>query len=87
MYPSIKAAFSRSVITAIIKVEMKDSPGRSGGAGILSLYHCMGTSRTSLLVEQLFRGTPLKFNIQVRIEDLTFDAERRLFMDNAFPDN
>ena len=76
MYPAIRVALSRSGTTAVIKIEMGDCPGRLGGAGILSLYHYMGASRISFLVEQLFRGTPLGFSIKVGIEDLTLDAGR-----------
>ena len=74
MFPAIKVALPRSVITSVIKEEMRDAPGRSGGAGILLLYHYMGTSRKYLLVEQLFTSTLLGFSIQVCIEDLTLDA-------------
>ena len=34
----------------------------------------MGTSRTSKLVEELFRGTPLGFGMKMCIEDLVLDA-------------
>ena len=76
MYPAIKSVLPRSGIKAVIKAEMRDGPGRSGGAGILSLYQYMEISRTSLLVGQIFRGTPLGFSIKVGIEDLTLDAVR-----------
>ena len=76
MFPVIKVALLRSGVKSIIKGETRNGPGRSGGAGIISLYHYMGTSQTSLLVEQLFRNTPLGFSIKVDIEDLTLDAGR-----------
>ena len=86
MYPAIEAALPRSGISASIAVEIRDRPGITGGAGALSLYHSMGTSRTSLLVEQLFRGTPLEFYMKVVIEDLVMDAGKYgLLWDTPFP--
>ena len=76
MYLAIESAFPRSGIISVIKSEMRDGPGISDVEGILSLYHYMGTSRTSLLAEQLFRGTPFGFSIKVGIEDLTLDSGR-----------
>ena len=40
----------------------------------MSLFHYMGTSRTSILVENIFRDTPLGKNIRVCIEDIVIDA-------------
>ena len=63
MYLSIKAALINSGIASIIVGDIRDGPGRSCGAGVLSLYHCIGNSRISLLVKQLFRDTSLGFII------------------------
>ena len=74
MWPAIKAALPRSGIASVIAGKIRDGPGGSGGSGSLSLYHYMGTSRTSKLVEELFRGTPLGFGMKMCIEDLVLDA-------------
>ena len=41
----------------------------------MSLFHYMGTSRTSIRVEHIFRDTPLGEKIRVCIEDIVIDAE------------
>ena len=74
MYPAIQAALPKSGITSCIATEIRDGPSRSGGVGALSLFHYMGTSRTSILVEHVFRDTPLGKNIRVCIEDIVLDA-------------
>ena len=76
MCPAIRAVSPKSGISASMVVDIRDNPGKSGGLGTISLYYYMGTTTTSLLVEQLFRGTPLGFSIRVGIEDLVIDAGR-----------
>ena len=51
MYPAIKVDLPKSGLASVIAGGIRDGLGRFGGAGLLSLYHYMGTSRTSLLVE------------------------------------
>ena len=51
---------------------MKDQS--SLGAGVLSPYHFIGTSRTSCIVEQINRGLPLGDIILLTIEDLVIDS-------------
>ena len=60
----------------MIVAEIRDGSGSSGGVGALSLFHHMGIYRTVLLVEQLFRGPQLGFNIQVGIKNLALDTGR-----------
>ena len=74
MYPAIKAALPKSGMTSTICTEVRDGPSQSGGGGVLSLFHFMGTSRTSFLVEHSFRNTPLGNSIRVCIEDIVLDA-------------
>ena len=52
MYPSIKAALPRARIAANLNTTFRDSPVGSLGAGVISLYHTMGTSRTAYIIEQ-----------------------------------
>ena len=75
-YPAIKAALPKSGISGVMTIEIRDGPTCTGGAGVLSIYHYMGSSRTSLLVEQLLRDTPLGNNIRVCIENMILDAGR-----------
>jgi len=74
MYPAIKAALPKSGITSTICTEIRDGPSQSGGGGVISLFHYMGTARTSVLVEHVFRNTPLGNGIRVCIEDIVIDA-------------
>ena len=76
MYPALKSALPKSGIAACIAGKVRDGPSISGGAGALSLYHYMGTSRTALLAEQLYRDTPLGFEMKTCIEDLVVDTGR-----------
>ena len=74
IYPEIKAALPKSGMASVMATEIRDGPSFSGGAGVLALFHYMGTSRTSLLLEQLFRDTLLGFGIRVCAEDFVLDA-------------
>lgn len=76
MCPALKAALTRSGISSKIAGQIRDNPSGSGGASTLSLFHYMGTARTSLFVEQLFRGTSLGFSIITCIDDLVLDTGR-----------
>ena len=59
MYPAVKAALPRSGITATLATYVREGPVGSLGAGIISLYHYMGTARTACLVDQLYLKPPL----------------------------
>lgn len=81
MYPVIKVALPKCGIVSVIGGNISNGPGRSGGARScpyiiiwLSLYHYMRISRTSLLVAQLFRDTPLGCIIKFCIADLVMDT-------------
>ena len=76
MYPALKSALPKSGIAACIAGKVRDGPSKSGGAGALSLYHYMGTSRTALLAEQIYRNTPLGFEMKACVEDLVVDTGR-----------
>ena len=53
---------------------MRDGPIYSLGSGCLSFFHYMGTSRTSIVMEQITHKTPLCNIILINIEDLVIDA-------------
>ena len=76
MSPAIRAALPKAGIVATLETAMRDWPINSLGCGVLSLYHFMGTSRTSCLVEQLAHNTPLGIIFRVNIEDLVIDSGR-----------
>ena len=76
IYPAFKAALPKSRISGVMTTEIRDGPAYTGGSEVLSLYHYMGTSRTFLLVEQLFRDTSLGNIISVCIEVMVLDAVR-----------
>ena len=80
MWPVIKAALPKSGISSVIAGKIRDGPGGSGGAGALALFHYMGTSRTSLLFEKLFRGTPLGLSMRGCIENIVMDTGRYGFL-------
>ena len=70
MFPAVKAALPRSGICATISTAIRDGPRTSGGLGTLSLWDYQGTSRSSYLVENRFRGTPLGSMMKILIEDI-----------------
>ena len=74
MYPAIKAALPKAGISAHISKCIRDGPIGSGGSGVLSLYNYQGTSRTSMLVEQVNKKTPTGLFLLTCIEDLVLDA-------------
>ena len=76
MYLSIIAAPPKSRISEVMITDVRDVSTYTGGAGVLSLYHYMETSRMSLLKEQLFIDTSLGKNIRVYIKDMVLDAGR-----------
>jgi len=74
MYPAIKAALPKAGITSNIAADIRDGPSLSGGSGLLSLFHYSGTSRTSMIVEQVARRTPTGMFLLTCIEDLVLDS-------------
>ena len=74
MYPAIKVALPKCGMASVMSMDIRDGPSISGGVGALALFHYMSTSITSLLLEQLFRDTPLGYGIRVCIGDLVLDA-------------
>ena len=74
MYPAIKAALPKAGISAHISKYIRDGPIGSGGLGVLSLYNYQGTSRTSMLVEQVNKMTPTGLFLLTCIEDMVLDA-------------
>ena len=59
MYPALKAVLPKSGITVNVEGAMRDGPSGPLGGDILSLFHYMGTSRNSCLIEQMEHDTPL----------------------------
>ena len=74
MFPAIKAALPKSGISSTIATDIRDGPISSFGCGVLSLYHFMGTIRTSCMTEQLMQNTPLGQIIRINIEDLVIES-------------
>ena len=74
MWPALQAALPKSGITSYISTEYRDGPRDYGGAGCLSLFHCQGTTRTSMVVELIHRKTPAGFFLLLCIEDVVLDA-------------
>ena len=74
MYPAIKAALPRAGIVANIGTTIRNAPSLSLGVGIISLYHFLGTSRTTCLLDQLFHKTPLGDILTLNIEDVILEA-------------
>ena len=74
MFPAIRAALPRAGIASSISVEFRDGPVDSLGVGILSLYHFSGTSRCSILMDQLHKKTHLGNIMMSNIEDIILDT-------------
>ena len=74
MWPAIRAALPKSGITSKIAADIRDGPSINGGGGVLSLFHFQGTSRTSMIVEQVPRGTPTGKFLLTCIEDLVLES-------------
>ena len=58
MAPALQAALPRAGINSSISVPIRNCPIAYGGAGVLSLFDYQGTSRTSMLVEQVSKRSP-----------------------------
>ena len=74
MFPAIRAALPKAGIASCISTEFRDGPITSLGAGVLSLFNYMGTSRTACLVDQIGKETQLGVIMKCNIEDLVLDA-------------
>ena len=57
MFPAIRTALPKAGIASSISCEFRDGTIDKLGAGVLSLYHFSGTSRTSILIDQLHKKT------------------------------
>ena len=66
-------ALPKSGITSQIVADIQDGPSRNGGGGVLSLFHFQGTSRTSMIVEQVSRDTSTGKLLLTCIEDLVLE--------------
>ena len=73
MWPALKAAPPKAVIASYISTECRDCLHDYGGAGCLSLFHCQGTTRTSMVVEMVKRKTPAGFFLLLCIEYMVLD--------------
>ena len=74
LYPAIKSALPKAGIASNLVTPVRDAPISSGGAGIVSLYHFQGTSRTAMLVEQIFKRTTTGKLLLTCVEDLILEA-------------
>ena len=74
MWPALKAALPKAGIASYISTAYRDGPRDYGGAGCLSLFHCQGTTRTSMVVELVKRKTPAGFFLLLCIEDMVLDT-------------
>ena len=74
LFPAIKAALPRSGICSRIPTAVRECPIENGGLGVLSLYHWQGTSRTSMLVEQLHRQSACGMLLLQCVEDMTLET-------------
>ena len=74
MWPALKAALPKAGISSQISTAYRDGPRAYGGAGCLSLFHCQGTTRTSMVVELVKRKTPAGFFLLLCIEDMVLDT-------------
>ena len=74
MSPAIKAALPRISFNSRIPTAVRQCPNEYNGAGILSLYDYQGTSRTSMVLEHVYKkSTTGKLLIQC-IEDLVLET-------------
>ena len=74
MWPALKAALPKAGISSYISTAYRDGPRDYGGAGCLSLFHCQGTTRTSMVIELVKRKTPAGFFLLLCIEDMVLDT-------------
>ena len=74
MFPVLKAVLPKAGISSNIDTATRDGPIDSLGSGCLSFFHYMGTSRTSIVMEQITHKTPLCNIILINIEDLAIYA-------------
>ena len=64
----------KSVIAANMTTEVRYGSLHSGGASVLSLFHCQGNSRTNMMVGKFNRQTPTGKFLNLCIEDLVLEA-------------
>ena len=73
MYPAIKAALPKSKICSTIPTPVRDCPQQYGGLGLSSLYHYQGTSRISILSEQIYQKSTTGMMLLQNIEDMALE--------------
>ena len=74
MYPVLRAALPRTGISSKIVADCRDGPISTLGVGCISLFHFMGTSRTTKLIDQVGGKSPLGDIIMCNIEDIVVDS-------------
>ena len=74
MWPALQSALPRSGIASSIPTSYRDGPRDYGGAGCLSLFHCQGSTHTTLVVEHVYRKTPTGYFLLMCIEDLALET-------------
>lgn len=70
MSPAISAALIQPGISHNLLCEIREGPIVGGIVGVLSFFHYQGTSKTTMLVDQIARGTPCGKVISVVHTDL-----------------
>ena len=61
-------------IYIILASEIRDAPMKGGGIRVLSLFHYEGTSRTTMLIDQISRNTSCGKVLMTCIEDMTLES-------------
>ena len=85
-FPAIKAALPKSNICSMMPGAVRDCPQQYGGLGISSLYHFQGTSRISILTEQIFLKSTTGLLLLQNIEDMALETGLYgLLWDMPFP--
>ena len=74
MWPALKTALPRSGIASNMASAYRNGPREYGGAGVLDLFHCQGSTRTAMVVEHLYRKTPTGYFLLMIIEDVVLET-------------
>ena len=74
MAPAIATGLSCSGVNRYFPKAARHAPITSGGLHVLNLFHEMGISRTTLLVEHCFNKTPTGAFLQLNVEHLSLEA-------------
>ena len=57
-----------------MSTEYRNGPRVYGGAGCLDLFHCQGSTRTAMVVEHIYRKTPVGYFLLMIIEDVVLET-------------